>query len=101
MRALCEWEPEKKDAGLKKIKQEIEGQLPDHVMYRYTEVAKPAIGSEPRGFIRIKQALIRDLKYASGNYVYMKSFGLSQALRETYESMKACELGKIANVPEK
>ena len=101
MLALCEWEPEKKNAGLKTIKQEINGQPPGQVMYKYTDVAAPAIGSEPRGFIRIKQALIRDLKYASGNYVYMKSFGLSQAMRENYESMKACELGKIANVPEK
>jgi len=99
MRALCEWEPEKKDEGLKKIKEEINGQMPDWVMYRDTEVADPIIGSEARARIRIKQALIRDLKYATGNYVYMKSFGLSQALRETYEGMKACELGKIANVP--
>jgi hypothetical protein len=100
MRALCEWEPEKKDEGLKKIKQEINGQLPDWVMYRHTDVDQPQIDSEARARIRIKQALIRDLKYGSGNYVYIKSFGLSQALRETYESMKACELGKIANVPD-
>jgi hypothetical protein len=100
MLALCEWEPKKKDDGLKTIKQEIGGTLPDRIMYRYTEVAEPAIGSEARGFIRIKQALIRDLKYASGNYVYMKSFGFSQAMRENYESMKACEMGKISNVPE-
>jgi hypothetical protein len=99
MKALCEWEPDKKDEGLKKIKQEIDGQMPDRVMLKYTEVAAPIINSEARARIRIKQALIRDLKYASGNYVYLKSFGLSQALRETYESMKACELGKIANVP--
>lgn len=84
---------EDRRTGVDDVRQEIQGKMP-RGSFEFSlgadlefEDLKPNDGDAPvtRAF---KQALYRDACYATANPVYLRAFGLSQAMREIYDGSK-------------
>ena len=86
--------------GVDDVRQEIQGKLPRGSFEFSTgddldfDDLKPGDKDLPvtRAF---KQALYRDAMYASANPVYLRAFGLSQAMREIYDGSKQLRDGGV------
>lgn len=76
--------------GVDDVRQEIQGKLPRGPFEFASSLEFPElapgdkIGSE-RTF---RQALLRDAQYATAGAVYLRAFGISQAMREIYDGSK-------------
>jgi len=74
--------------AIQKIKQELQGRLPQgpfefSLDLEFAEL-DPAEGDLPVE-ARLKAAIQRDAKHASAGAVYLRSFGLSQSMRNLYD----------------
>lgn len=86
--------------GVDDVRQEIQGKLPRGPFEFSTDVdlkfsdLKP-VDSDPIAERTFKQALKRDAMYASAGAVYLRAFGLSQAMREIYDGSKQLQDGGV------
>ena len=86
--------------GVDDARQEIQGKLPKGPFEFSTSTdlsfddLKPAEkdGATTRVF---KEALRRDAMYASAGAVYLRGFGMSQAMREIYDGSKQLQDGGV------
>lgn len=86
--------------GVDDVRQEIQGKLP-RGPFEYSSDnslgfrdVKPS-PDEPLAIRTFKQALYRDSLYSSANPVYLRAFGLSQAMREIYDGSKQLQDGGV------
>ncbi len=84
---------EDRKTGVDDVRQEIQGKLP-RGPFEFSigedlefEDLKPTAG-DPPATKAFKQAMYRDARYATANPVYLRAFGLSQAMREIYDGSK-------------
>jgi hypothetical protein len=91
---------EDRKTGVDDVRQELQGKMP-RGPFEFSSGSdlefkdlKPSSEDLPptRTF---KQALYRDAKYASANPVFLRAFGLSQAMREIYDGSKQLRDGGI------
>ncbi len=86
--------------GVDDARQEIQGKLP-RGPFEFSANAdlefddlKPD-EKDPIAIRTFKQALRRDARYASAGAVYLRAFGMSQAMREIYDGSKQLQDGGI------
>lgn len=84
---------EDRKIGVDDVRQEIQGKLP-RGPFEFSigedlefEDLKPTALDSP-ATKAFKHALYRDARYASAGAVYLRAFGLSQAMREMYDGSK-------------
>lgn len=86
--------------GVDDVRQEIQGKLPRGPFEFSTDEdlgfsdVKPKEG-DSQAAKAFKQALLRDAAYASANPVYLRAFGMSQAMREIYDGSKQLQDGGV------
>lgn len=84
--------------GVDDARQEIQGKLPRGPFEFATDLSfeeiKPAKKTEPTEK-RFREALYRDARYATAGSVYLRAFGMSQALREIYDGSKQLRDGGV------
>ncbi len=83
--------------GIDDVRQEIQGKLPKGpfefaTSLEFTEI-KP--DTTPGAGNTFRAALYRDARYASAGAVYLRGFGLSQAMREIYDGSKQLRDGGV------
>lgn len=84
--------------GVDDVRQEIQGKLPKGPFefaddLKFQSVKPQSADGSPESTFR--QALYRDALYASAGAVYLRAFGLSQAMREIYDGSKQLQDGGI------
>lgn len=86
--------------GVDDARQEIQGKLPrgpfefsTDADLKFTDI-KPK-DNEPTTRRTFKQSLYRDACYSSASPVYLRAFGLSQAMREIYDGSKQLQDGGV------
>jgi hypothetical protein len=86
--------------GVDDARQEIQGKMPRGPFEFSTDAdlkfrdIKPK-KDDPPAAKAFKQALLRDASYASANPVYLRAFGMSQAMREIYDGSKQLQDGGV------
>lgn len=86
--------------GVDDVRQEIQGKLPRGPFEFSADTSLGFSDLKPLDDDRLvrrtfKQALYRDARYATAGSVYLRAFGLSQAMREIYDGSKQLQDGGV------